>query len=75
MSNNLEDFKVGTKVTLHKNSRFYKMNSENNPAGVCGVVRFIRSLGTYKVDVQWSNGHWNSYQPADLKILGESVNG
>lgn len=73
MSNTLEDFQVGTKVTLSRNSQFYYMMSENNPQDIVGVVVNIRTMGKFKIDVEWSNGGWNGYQPRDLKILGEIV--
>ncbi|QVG63904.1 hypothetical protein Mithridates_00017 [Acinetobacter phage Mithridates] len=73
MVNKLEDFERGMKVTLDKNSQFYRINSPNNPQGIVGKVVLVRKCGKYVIDVGWCNGRWNSYEPTDLKILGVVV--
>lgn len=74
------EIKVGTKVTLSKESKWW--NDEDmplgNPQGIVGVV--IRNqLDGCKVchlpyQVQWSNGDRNSYDVDDLKVLGQGYN-
>lgn len=74
------EIKVGTKVTLSKESKWW--NDEDmplgNPQGIAGVV--IRNqLDGCKVchlpyQVQWDNGQRNSYDAVDLKVLGQGYN-
>lgn len=67
----VEDFKIGTKVVISKHQERNSIETLHNPFGVVGMVFLTRPLGVLQVDVQWSNGGWNSYRPTELKILGE----
>lgn len=80
MSNKLEDFKIGTKVTIARNSQYFNSEAPEysyNPSGISGLVWKIwdsdETDGDLRIGVHWSNGRYNGYNAEDLKILGVVV--
>lgn len=69
---------VGAKVTIDEGSPYWNENDKYNPRGIVGRVTGVTSEEESEHDiwwgVYWSNGHSNSYEQGDLKVLGEVVN-
>ena len=70
--------KVGTKVTMAKNSRWAIIHSNGeaapwNPVGISGKVVSIHSNIRLPIFVVWENGEGNYYQDVDLKVLGQGI--
>lgn len=65
--------KVGDKVTLSVNSEFYDSEGfdESNPYGISGEVGCVTGPAPLTVDVDWSNGTFNSYRETDLELVVE----
>lgn len=74
------DIKVGTKVTLDKESQWWNDSDRDlgNPQGIVGVVIRNQIDGckytTLPYQVKWSDGDRNSYDADDLKVLGQGYN-
>lgn len=60
--------KVGETVTLSPDHKWDE--SEDNPVGVTGVVKFFDDDGEVgQVNVEWSNGGFNSYHICDSDLI------
>jgi hypothetical protein len=55
---------IGDTVRIAETSEYYRYNSSANPH-IWGVVRSMCRL----VDVDWNNGHSNTYKPHDLTLI------
>jgi len=68
---------IGAKVTIDKLSPYWNENDRYNPRGIVGKVTGVLSEDQSANEtwwrVEWSNGHMNSYEDGDLKILGVVV--
>lgn len=60
--------KVGDKVILNPNSRWYS-DGRKNPAKTCGVVYEIKQEGYLPIRVRWGRNSSNSYRLEDLIIV------
>jgi ABC-type transport system substrate-binding protein len=70
----MRKFKIGDKVNLRKDSRWYD-GGETNPSDVRGTITRYRDIGLelpYTVD--WDNGEYNSYSSSDLELWGHPIN-
>lgn len=67
-------FKVGDKVKIKKNTRYYG-GGDTNPSDIRGTVTHFRDIRLklpYKVD--WDNGEYNIYASEDLELWGYPIN-
>ena len=64
-------FKIGTKVTIRKDSQYFD-EAGQLPPGVVGIVE-RKSISKGWVIVKWKNGQ-NSYGPEDLDFYPKSNN-
>ena len=68
---------IGAKVTIDEGSTYWNEDDRYNPRGIVGRVTEIAAEsedgGEIWWRVDWSNGHTNSYEHGDLKILGKFI--
>ena len=64
--------KKGDRVVLRPGTRYYKVNTRNNPAAVEGVITHAGKLGEHPVNVDWDNGGHNCYGYDDLIYVDEN---
>lgn len=60
-------FKVGDKVKIRKDSKYYLDYDILNPKGAHGEVKSVRS-GELGITVEWDNGNRNGYSESDLEF-------
>lgn len=61
-------FKVGDRVRIKSNSRYYRSDEKHNPKDISGKITSIRNSCGYH-DVDWDNGGTNCYYPDHLEIV------
>lgn len=59
-------FKVGDKVRIRKDSKYYTDNGPRNPIGISGYIS--RFFGDGWINVEWDNGKYNNYREKDLEF-------
>lgn len=62
-------FKVGDRVKLSINSKFWMENSSSNPRNVEGVVVIDEYTTDFKYRVKWENERTNCYNDRDLVLV------
>ena len=69
MENNYE-FKVGDKVKIREDSKYY-LGTENNPKGTTGTVIEFREGCEHPIQVEWDDMWENCYRDFDLELVNE----
>jgi hypothetical protein len=63
-----EEFEVGDRVKINKESLFYNFNDELNPS-CSGKIIDINTDEEFNIIVQWDNAHINNYNAKDLELV------
>lgn len=62
-------FKVGDVVKMSAAGKKEFTNTEYNPFHLTGIIESKRSSSRMNINVTWSNGEKNSYDPEDLELV------
>lgn len=62
-------FKVGDKVKIRKDSKYYGASWFSNPVDVLGEVNSIYPNSELPIRVEWSTGVLNCYRSCDLELV------
>lgn len=66
ITNNKNKFKVGDRVRISRDSKYYDSGITSNPTDHDGTVT---RYDAYAVEVEWDNGTTNDYKDNDLELV------
>ena len=62
------EFKVGDIVKMRKDSKYYGLDADCNPAEQVGEISSTKAGSSHSLTVEWGS-RWNYYRPEDLELV------